>query len=411
MIRARIAVWLTIAVAVWASLTLARSAHPGPANPRRRLGARLARVALAAFVLLVGASATRAAPCAPVASAVGVASAAPDVPAPGSGEAIPAPLRKRALALREAVAAGETSDAAGLGRQLVDEAPSVDDALARSELLFHVGATLALASRETGDGACLLEAVRAYRAAAALEQERGVSRRLAWAELERSILYGEAGRDDEALALARRALHLAQGVRASRVIYRSQWQIGRLQRRRSEALRARESLDAAFEEVLALRRDLAFGDPDAAAAHGQDAEAIGNAGQIFAVEQTIRVGGEEPLQLCVVEYAIALDPEPQHAHALAAGKRSGFGRKLQRRQLDDRSFGLRQAFRELGALALGREDVQLRGRGPRRDQHQPCCDRRSTPHELRAILTQPQPASAATMRSGWMARRPRPPPG
>ena len=49
MIRARIAVWLTIAVAVWASLTLARSAHPGPANPRRRLGARLARVALAAL--------------------------------------------------------------------------------------------------------------------------------------------------------------------------------------------------------------------------------------------------------------------------------------------------------------------------------------------------------------------------
>jgi len=315
MIRVRIAVWLTIAVAVWASVTLARSAHPGPANLRRRLGARLARVALAAFVLLVGTSTTRAAPCAPVASAVGVAAAAPDVPAPGSAEAIPAPLRKRALALREA------------------------------------------------------------------------------------------------LALARRALHLAQGVRASRVIYRSQWQIGRLQRRRSEALRARESLDAAFEEVLALRRDLAFGDPGAAAAHGQDAEAIGNAGQIFAVEQTIRVGGEEPLQLCVVEDAIALDPEPQHAHALAAGKRSGFGRKLQRRQLDDRSFGRRQGFRELGALALGREDVQLRGRGPRRDQHQPCRDRRSTPHELRAILTQPQPASAATMRSGWMARRPRPPPG
>ncbi|MBW2383797.1 MAG: hypothetical protein JRG92_09180 [Deltaproteobacteria bacterium] len=298
MIRVRIAVWLTIAVAVWASVTLARSAHPGPANLRRRLGARLARVALAAFVLLVGTSTTRAAPCAPVASAVGVAAAAPDVPAPGSAEAIPAPLRKRALALREA------------------------------------------------------------------------------------------------LALARRALHLAQGVRASRVIYRSQWQIGRLQRRRSEALRARESLDAAFEEVLALRRDLAFGDPGAAA-----------------VEQTIRVGGEEPLQLCVVEDAIALDPEPQHAHALAAGKRSGFGRKLQRRQLDDRSFGRRQGFRELGALALGREDVQLRGRGPRRDQHQPCRDRRSTPHELRAILTQPQPASAATMRSGWMARRPRPPPG
>jgi CHAT domain-containing protein len=70
------------------------------------------------------------------------------------------------------------------------------------------------------------------------------------------------GRPDEALALTRRALFLAQAANAPEVLYRWQWQTGRLLARQGQLDPAIQAYQGAVRSLQAIRRDLPAFDPE-----------------------------------------------------------------------------------------------------------------------------------------------------
>ncbi|HET6519468.1 MAG TPA: tetratricopeptide repeat protein, partial [Geminicoccaceae bacterium] len=113
----------------------------------------------------------------------------------------------------------------------------------------------------TGGGGGNEEAVAALRRAAGMAAGLGDARTESHALGHLGLVFEETGRSGEARAATRRALFLAQAADAPEVLYRWQWQVGRLQAAAGELDAAIAAYRGAVRTLQALRLDLPDFDP------------------------------------------------------------------------------------------------------------------------------------------------------
>jgi CHAT domain-containing protein len=164
-------------------------------------------------------------------------------------------MRARAAANRLRIeaegAAGEGTRAALLREVEVSEALS-DPAL-ESEVLLHLGRSLALIGPATAP-----DAARAFARAEERAREGGDSRLRSWSLGYRAELYLQAGRIDESQTLARRAALAASQADAPEALYRWQWLLARGWQREGQEAKSLESYRDAARTLARLREDTAF---------------------------------------------------------------------------------------------------------------------------------------------------------
>ncbi|MDX1541794.1 MAG: CHAT domain-containing protein, partial [Geminicoccaceae bacterium] len=153
-------------------------------------------------------------------------------------------------------AAGRLRD--GLAR--LDEAPAGSSERARESLSAGL-----IARSLDGQGARPDDRLLAHELltrAARLAETEGDRRTQSYALGQLGELYMAEGRDAEALVLTRRALFLAQAAEAPEVLYRWQWQVGRLLARGGEIDPAIVAYQGAVRTLQSIRRELPAFDPE-----------------------------------------------------------------------------------------------------------------------------------------------------
>ncbi len=186
-------------------------------------------------------------------------------------------LEARALlnAARSGLSAGVASDAARgeleRGAKLSQE---LSGSREQAQLLLAAGRIYArlAAAPGTAAGRYLERAHVLLGRADAVAEAAGDARTRSYALGYLGALYEASGRTDEALALTRRALFLAQEANAPEALYRWHWQCGRLLRAKGERTEALAAYQQAVTVLRAIRFELAHG---YAAGEGSFRETLG----------------------------------------------------------------------------------------------------------------------------------------
>jgi CHAT domain-containing protein len=149
--------------------------------------------------------------------------------------------------------------AAGVGehdaaRRWADEARSRCDAIEDS----HDKAAMLTAIGSLQHGVSPAQRHAALTAAVAVAERIGDQAVLAAALTELALLYEQQGRTDEAMRLSRRAVFVGQQTGLPDLIYRSQWQMGRLFSAQGKLDQAIAACSRALDTVQSIRPDLSI---------------------------------------------------------------------------------------------------------------------------------------------------------
>jgi CHAT domain-containing protein/predicted negative regulator of RcsB-dependent stress response len=160
-----------------------------------------------------------------------------------------------ANAARAMVEAGSGSEARSALARALERARATPDSDAKAQVMVHVGASHErLAGLTPGSGTEQTSAAAAaYGEAVDVAQRVGAQRSAAFALGSLGHLYERAGRNDDAIALTRRAVFAAQAAEAPEALYRWQWQLGRLLRTEGQIPAAIDAHRRAVRTLDAVR--------------------------------------------------------------------------------------------------------------------------------------------------------------
>jgi CHAT domain-containing protein len=180
-----------------------------------------------------------------------------------AGQAGDALTAQRATALEASIAAGTGDDktAGPLLDSGIEHAKKLPDSHSKIFLLLNLGATaqtLALTAPATR-AASLKQSLDARQAALAAAQARNDKRSQALALGALGGLYEVDGRHDDALALTRKSIFAAQGLDAPDLLYKLQWQSGRILAAKGDHNGAVDSYLHAVDTLQLVRNDVAGG--------------------------------------------------------------------------------------------------------------------------------------------------------
>jgi CHAT domain-containing protein len=163
-------------------------------------------------------------------------------------------------AARLLVRLGDGGAGAGRLRQSLDLLQQAPEATGRAMELISAG-LIARSLDEAGQPDARLLAHDLLIRAHSLAEDEGDTRARSYALGHLGALYMVEDRLEEALVLTRRALFLAQTANAPEVLYRWQWQSGRLLARQGEPELAIAAYQGAVGSLQSIRRDLPAFDP------------------------------------------------------------------------------------------------------------------------------------------------------
>ena len=159
-----------------------------------------------------------------------------------------------ANAARASIRARDPADARAALRRAVAGVADVPDSDAKAQILIHIGRSYELlAQQAAAPGADSSAAGRAYAEAISVAQAVGADRSAAFALGSLGHLYEDAGRNEDGLALTRRAIFAAQAAEAPEAIYRWQWQLGRLLRAKGRVVPAIGAYRRAVNTLAEIR--------------------------------------------------------------------------------------------------------------------------------------------------------------
>jgi len=168
---------------------------------------------------------------------------------------------------RSAVDADDYENAETWADEAVAKASKLKDSHEKAYQLLSAGQTfnqIFMAAPDHDDD-LRLSAFRAYQKAAAVAESIGDKRSLSYACGYQGELYEAEKKYDEALALTRKALVLAQELKSADALYRWEWQSGRLLHAKHNDEAAIAAYRRAVETLQLIRHDVAlrYGNPNA----------------------------------------------------------------------------------------------------------------------------------------------------
>jgi CHAT domain-containing protein len=173
----------------------------------------------------------------------------------------------RANLARTAVLAEDYENAEGWANQVVQTAATLQDSHNKAYDLLSAGQTLdeLFLKAPDHDNKLRLRALNAFQKAAATAQALGDQRALSYAVGYQGGLYEAEKKYDDALALTRKAVLLAQSLNSPDVLYRWEWQTGRLLHAKHDDEAAIAAYRRAVETLQVIRHDVAlhYGNPNA----------------------------------------------------------------------------------------------------------------------------------------------------
>jgi CHAT domain-containing protein len=168
---------------------------------------------------------------------------------------------------RSAVDSGDYDNAETWADEAIEKASRLKDSHAKAYYLLSAGQTsnqIFMAAPEH-DNDLRLSASEAYQKAVAVAEAIGDKRALSYACGYKGELYEAEKKYDEALALTRKALMLAQEFKSPDALYRWEWQSGRLLHAKHDDEAAIAAYRRAVQTLELIRHDVAlrYGNPNA----------------------------------------------------------------------------------------------------------------------------------------------------
>jgi CHAT domain-containing protein len=179
---------------------------------------------------------------------------------------------------RSGVDSGDYENAETWAEQAVEKASKLQNSHDKAYQLLSAGQTFnqIFMAAPDHDNDLRLSAFEAYRKAAGVAQAIGDKRALSYAYGYEGELYEVEKKYDEALALTRQALVLAEEVKSPDALYRWEWQSGRLLHAKHNDEAAIAAYRRAVETLQLIRHDVAlrYGNPNAHSSFREVAGAI-----------------------------------------------------------------------------------------------------------------------------------------
>lgn len=169
-------------------------------------------------------------------------------------------LRAEINSARSLVAAGRPQDARTRLRALRPALDALPDEAGKAALLTGAGRLLTEPALGTIDANDLTAARALFADAARLAAAAGDRRLESYARGFSAEAEFAVEQDDEALRLARQAIHQAQLAGAPESLYRWQWQVARVLKKRGELAAATTAYEGAMETLESVRQDVAARD-------------------------------------------------------------------------------------------------------------------------------------------------------
>ena len=168
---------------------------------------------------------------------------------------------------RSAVDSGDYENAETWAEEAVEKASKLKDSHEKAYQLLSAGQTFnqIFIAAPDHDNDLRLNAFEAYSKAASVAEAIGDKRALSYACGYEGELYEAEKKYDEALALTRKALALAQQLKSPDALYRWEWQTGRLLHAKHNNEAAIAAYHRAVETLQLIRHDVAlrYGNPNA----------------------------------------------------------------------------------------------------------------------------------------------------
>jgi CHAT domain-containing protein len=168
---------------------------------------------------------------------------------------------------RSAAESGDYERAEGWAEEAIEKSSKLQNSHEKAYQLIRAGQALnrIFIAAPDQDDELRLRAFRTFQKAAAVAEEIGDKRALAYACGYEGELYELEKKYDEALALTRKAVLLAQELKSPDALYRWEWQTGRLLHAKGDDEAAIAAYRRAMETLQLIRHDVAlrYGNPSA----------------------------------------------------------------------------------------------------------------------------------------------------
>jgi len=160
---------------------------------------------------------------------------------------------------------GDFEKAEKYAEAVANHAAKLPDSHDKAFLLIGAGYTFNKIGSQAHEDRLRLKAYEAYQAAAGTAERIGDKRSLSYALGYEGQLYETEKKYDDALALTRRALFLSQQIESPDILYRWEWQAGRLLREQGDSDAAIEAYRRGVTALQSIRHDVSlhYGNPTA----------------------------------------------------------------------------------------------------------------------------------------------------